>query len=135
MKTVKPFIAITLIMLAAGFFTQIAAQNMSNSVIHHRVKFPKGRTSTVLKGQADYAMSYVYLIGAGKDQNMKVHLVSKNSQLTLSLIAPDTETMDKGFGVTDWMGRLPQTGEYKIVVVMNDPEAENVSYSLEIEIK
>jgi hypothetical protein len=127
--------AIALVSLVAGGIAQSSAQNMSGTVVERRVKFAKGKTSAVLRGRANYGMSYVYHVGAQRGQKMSVRLTSDRGLATFSLIAPDTQTVENGFGVRDWSGDLPQTGDYSIVVVMNEEKAANVPYALEVIIR
>lgn len=121
--------------LFAGDSLAVRGQNMSGSVVKQRVRFAKGKSSTTLLGKAKYTMSYVYELGAQKDQTMSIHLASRNNLVQFSLIRPDQETMDKAFLVTDWQGKLPQKGDYSIVLVMNDDKAKVVDYTLDIEVK
>lgn len=132
-KLVMTVIA-TVAMLVGGSI-QSPAQNMSGTVVEHRVKFAKGKTSTTLPGKAKYGMSYVYYVGAPKGQRMSVQVKSNRGLVTFSLIAPDTQTIENAFLVKDWTGDLPQTGDYSIVVVMNNEKASNVPYTLEVAIR
>lgn len=129
---------LSLILLAhlLSSISQILAQNMQHTVVKHRVKFEPGKTKAILRGKANYGMSYVYLVGARKEQTMEVHLTSKDSVVKFSLIAPEEEeSMDHAFLVSDWTGKLPRSGDYSIVVVMNEEAAANVAYALEVAIK
>jgi hypothetical protein len=119
-----------------GSLPQILAQNMQHTVVERRVKFAPGKSKAILRGKANYAMSYVYLVGARKEQTMEVHLNSKGSIVKFSLIAPkETQSMDKAFLVSGWTGKLPASGEYSIVVVMNEKDTAKVAYTLEVAIK
>jgi hypothetical protein len=132
------YIIIPLILLAhlPGSMPQIGAQNMKHTVVERRVKFAPGKTKAILRGKANYAMSYVYLVGARKDQTMEVHLNSKGSLAKFSITAPKaTESIEGAFLVSDWTGKLPESGDYTIVVVMNEEKAANVAYTLEVAIK
>lgn len=127
--------SIALVSLMAGGISTSSAQNMSGTVVERRVKFARGKTSATLRGRANYAMSYVYQVGAEKGQQMNVRLTSNRGLVTFSLIAPDSQTLDDAFGVRDWSGELPRTGDYSIVVVMNEKQAANVPYALEVTIR
>ncbi len=124
-----------LVALLVGGSLQTPAQNMGGTVVERRVKFAKGKTSVTLRGKAKYGMSYVYHVRAQKGQQMSVQLKSARGLVTLSLISPDTQTVENAFGTRDWSGELPQTGDYSIVVVMNDEKSANVPYALEITIR
>lgn len=113
----------------------ISAQNMQNTVVKKQVKFARGQNKATLRGNAKYAMSYVFNLGAKAGQKMEIRLTGKNSELSFSLVAPDEETIDGAFGVSEWSGELPASGNYSIVVVMNDENAASVPYMLDVKIK
>ena len=127
--------AMALVALLVAGSIQSPAQNMSGTVVERRVKFAKGKTSITLRGKANYGMSYVYNVSARKGQRMSVQLKSDRGLVALSLIAPDARTVENAFLIKDWSGDLAQTGDYSIVVVMNDEKASNVPYSLEVTIR
>ena len=135
-KFVKTFAVFALAFLIFGAAQTASAQNMSGSVVTKQVKFAKGKSSAVLKESAKYAMSYIYEIRVRKGQTATLNLAGKNSELSFSLIAPDEETVEDAFGVTDWAGKLAQSGKYTIVVVMNDENAKTaVPFTLKVEVK
>ena len=112
------------------------AQNMEHTVVTKEVKFAKGKSKATVSGSAKYGMSYVFELGAKEGQTMSLDLVGKNSQLTFSLTAPpDDDTVENAFGVTKWSGKVPKSGKYSIVVVMNDEHARSIPFTLEIAIK
>lgn len=126
--------AVILSVVYIGGATEVSAQNMSNTVVKKQVKFARGANKATLRGSAKYGMSYVFNLGAKAGQTMKIRLNGKNSELSFSLIAPNEETMEDAFGVSDWSGELPQSGNYSIVVVMNDENAARVPFTLDVEI-
>lgn len=125
--------AMFLIFFTGGAIT-VSAQNMQNTVITKQVKFARGQNKANLRGNAKYGMSYVFDLKARKGQTMEIRLTGKNPDLSFSLIAPDDQTIDGAFGVSNWSGELPQSGIYSIVVVMNDENAASVPYSLDVKI-
>jgi hypothetical protein len=124
------FPVVFVIMLLCGT-TIVCAQ--SGTVITKQIKFTRGQNNVVLKGKAKYAMSYVYELVAKKGQTLEIGLIGKNSELKFSLILPDDETVENGFAVKKWSGKLPQNGKYKIVIVMNDENA-TVTYQLAVKV-
>ena len=129
-------IFLTLLAHLIGGPSQTPAQSMRHTVVERRVKFAQGKSKAILRGKANYAMSYVYLVGARKDQTMEVRLSSKGSVVKFSIVAPEeTKGIDDAFLVSDWKGKLPATGDYSIVVVMNEKDIANVAYALEVAIK
>ena len=125
--------AIAFLMLTVG--EEVSGQNMAGTVVTKDVKFARGKSQATLRGTAKYGRSYVFDLGARSGQTMDISLLGKNPQLTFSLIAPDTETIDGAFGVANWSGDLPQSGKYSIVVAMNDENASGVPFSLTVKIK
>jgi hypothetical protein len=126
--------AIVFTVIFIGSSTAVSAQNMQGTVVKKQVKFARGQNKATLRGTAKYGMSYVFNLGAKAGQTMEIRLTGKNSELSFSLIAPDEETMEGGFGVTDWSGELPQSGNYSIIVVMNDENARGVPFTLNVKI-
>lgn len=115
--------------------TNAAAQNMSGTVTTKEIKFAKGKHEATVKGSARYARSYVYTLGAKEGQTMSVSVSAKDRELSFSVISPDGETIDGAFLVTQWSGSLPMNGRYRIVLVMNDENADAVPFTLKAKIK
>ncbi|HLM60499.1 MAG TPA: hypothetical protein VK308_06835 [Pyrinomonadaceae bacterium] len=126
--------AIVFTVIFIGGSTAISAQNMQNTVVKKQVKFARGQNKATLRGTAKYGMSYVFNLGAKAGQTMEIRLAGRNSELSFSVIAPDEETMEGAFGVSDWSGELPQSGNYSVVVVMNDENARAVPFTLVVKI-
>ncbi len=131
------FILIPLILLGlhCGSIPRSFAQNMQHTVVERRVRFSRGQSKAILRGKANYAMSYVYIVRAGAGQNMELHLKSRDEAVRFSLIPPEeTQSMENAFLVSQWSGTLPQTGDYRIIVVMNEKELSKIRYTLEVAI-
>jgi hypothetical protein len=95
-----------------------------------RVRFPKGRTSTILKGAVVRGTSDAYLLGAAAGQTMTVHVSSRENNATFTITAPDGATLVEE--IDDWSGELPSRGDYRIEVA---PTRGNATYTLEITIR
>lgn len=135
---INPLNRVGIVLIFAAFLVlagSASAQNMSGTVVTKEVKFAKGKHEASVTGRAKYGMSYVYRLGAKGGQTMDVTLKSNNRDLTFSIIGPDDETLEDAFGVTDFSGKLPANGKYSVVVVLNDPNAGSVFYSLTAGIK
>ena len=111
------------------------AQNMGGTVREKRIRFARGRTTAVVKGSIAYGRSNVYTLGAGAGQTMTLHIASANRQVSFSLIAPGGETVENAFGVRDWSGELPESGDYTITVVNNRERGAASPYTLEVTIR
>lgn len=130
---INRYLVACVLVLVIAFGVQ--AQNQSHTVTKRYINFKKGQTIAVLSGNAKYARSYVYVFRANSGQMMTVNLVSARRNATFSLIEPDGDTINNAFGVTRWSGKLPSTGEYNIVIVMNNKRVRNISYRLKLAIQ
>ena len=106
-----------------------------------RVKFPRGRTTVVLKGRTTGGPSesggmdpIAYQLRAKRGQEMTLHLTSAKGNAVLIVYAPGMELMEGVENGTDWRGTLPMTGDYEIVVYPED-EMTNTAFTLEISIR
>jgi hypothetical protein len=105
------------------------------------VKFPKGRTTVVLKGRTTGGPSesggmdpITYSLRARKGQTLTLHLISAKKNAVFGVWAPGMNPMDLGQNPTDWSGKLPATGVYEISVWPED-EATNTTFTLEVTIR
>ena len=106
-----------------------------------RVKFPKGRTTVILKGRTTGGPSesggmdpIAYHVRARKGQTMTLHLTSAKGNAVFGVYAPGMNPMDVGTNAKDWSGTLPKTGDYEIMVFPED-EATNTAFTLELTIR
>lgn len=123
-------IGLFLLLAAALSLTAVAADGITK-----RIKFAKGRTSatasgTVIRGDRD-----TYILGAGGGQTMTVRITSLENNAVFQIEAPDGSFLDKA-GETDdakrWNGRLPESGDYKIIV---GGTRGNASYKVTVSIR
>ena len=105
------------------------------------VKFPKGRTTVILKGRTTGGPSesggmdpITYRLVAKRGQTMTLHLVSAKNNAIFGVWAPGMEPMDLGENPTDWSGTLPKSGAYEISVWPED-EATDTTFTLEVTIR
>jgi len=105
------------------------------------VKFPKGRTTVILKNKTTGGPSesggmdpIAYHVRARKGQQMILHLTSAKGNAIFGLYAPGMDIIEVGPSAKDWTGTLPKTGEYEIMVFPED-EATNTTFTLELTIR
>src|SRR6267378_515855 len=80
-----------------------------------RIKFPRGRTTTVERGSVHRGMSHDYLLKARAGQTMTVHLAARGG-VNFDILTPGaTDTVAQG--AKDWSGDLPESGDYRINVL------------------
>ena len=106
-----------------------------------RVRFPKGRTTVILKGKTTGGPSesggmdpIAYRFRARKGQTMILHLTSAKRNAVFGVYAPGMDLMEGAQNGTDWEGTLPKTGEYEIIVFPED-EMTNTTFTLELTIR
>lgn len=119
----------TLVLFAS--LTGVTAQK-GKSVIR-RVNFPRGRTTTVLKGTVRRGLSHDYLLRARAGQTMTLHLTTAVGGMSLTILRPDGETWV--YDVKDWSGQLPSTGTYRINVLPDTTTEAPTRYALEVMIR
>jgi hypothetical protein len=105
------------------------------------VRFPKGRTTVILKGRTTGGPSesggmdpIAYRLRARKGQTMTLHLTSAKKNAVFGVWAPGMEPMEMPQNATDWSGTLPKTGVYEIAVWPED-EMTNTTFTLEVTIR
>lgn len=97
---------------------------------HRRVQFPRGASSTTVRGKASLVLPDTYLIGARAGQVMTVQLTAPRKSVRFMVMTPKTNLIaDNSRG---WSGALPENGDYTIIV---DADETGGTYSLTITIK
>jgi hypothetical protein len=122
-------LAATLVLFAS--FTAATAQK-GRSVVRH-VNFPRGRTTTVLRGTVRRGLSHDYLVRARAGQTMTLHLTTNAAGMSLTILKPDGESWIDD--TKDWSGELPSSGTYRINVLPDTTTERPTQYALEIMIR
>jgi hypothetical protein len=106
-----------------------------------RVKFPKGRTTVILKNKTTGGPSesggmdpIAYHVRARKGQQMTLHLTSAKHNAVFGVYAPGMDLIEGAQTVKDWTGTLPKTGDYEIIVFPED-ETTNTTFTLELTVR
>jgi hypothetical protein len=113
----------------------IAGTVLAQTGLTQRVRFPRGRTTAVLKGAVVRATQNRYILGARGGQTMTVHITSKEKNAVFTILDPDATALpgtEEGADATDWSGELPSSGDYSIWV---SPTRGNATYTLEVTIR
>jgi hypothetical protein len=97
--------------------------------INKRVRFARGRTTSVIKDTVRLCTSHVYSLRAREGQTMSVHLAT-GDKTSFTVYTP-TDTVVDADGVKDWSGQLPETGQYQIIVATD----ATAPYTLEVTIR
>jgi hypothetical protein len=106
----------------------------------HRVSFPAGAVSTLLKGQLKGDQTVDYVLRAGAGQTLSVELKGSNPQNNFNVMAAgsDTALFIGSTSGTSFRGLLPSDGDVRVRVYLMRPAArrgETGSYSLRLGIK
>jgi hypothetical protein len=109
-----------------------AAAQKGRSVVR-TINFPRGWTTTVLRGTVRRGLSHDYLLRARRGQTMTLHLATTAGGMSLTILRPDGETWI--YDVKDWSGELPSTGTYRINVLPDTTTEQPTRYALEVMIK
>ena len=109
------------------------ALSMQDTVVR-RVRFPRGRTTTVLKGTIVNDAMNQYLLSARAGQTMSVHVTSPRGKAQFDVFPRNDRQglADSAEDVKDWEGKLPQSGDYVISVYST---GGNTRYTLEVTIR
>ena len=134
----RTLITIMLLLTAA---TAIAL-GQKGTIITRRVQFERGQTSTTLKGKASWGASYVYLLRARAGQTLTVRVTGApdftiyppGKRPSANTSAEDV-ALKGTFGVKDWSGQLPASGEYAIWLSHAEPEVSMAGDTLEVSIR
>jgi hypothetical protein len=107
---------------------------------NERIRFTSGKSSAVVKGKLSSRKQKTYLIGARAGQTIEIKITDggANHDVVFSLIAPDGVNLmgdeEGGDGYdSDWKGKLPKTGDYKIEV--GAIESKNVNFKMTVTIR
>lgn len=118
--------AMTVMLLSA---TIVPAQSGKTQ----RVRFARGRTSTVIRGAVVRGTRDNYILGASAGQTMYVHLSSREGNASFTIYVPGrSDVLASAVDVTDWEGSLPFSGDLVIEV---GPTRGNANYTLEVTIR
>ena len=124
--SLKAFIIAVLLMFLA---TEPLAKG-----IRKRVQFPRGLSGVTLKGSVIRGDRDEYFLKAGKGQLMKVKITSEEDNAVFQIYAPNRRALkgaDEGDDAMQWNGKLPLSGDYRIIV---GGTRGNASYSISIAI-
>ncbi len=99
------------------------------------VKFEPGKSSATIKNSVLRGTRDIYLLGASRQQVMTITLTSQENNAVFDLMAPPDSTANRRVmreGIRELTVRLPQSGDYQIVV---GPTRGNASYRLFVSVK
>jgi len=103
-----------------------------------KIRFAAGAASATVNGKlSEIKPEVAYLVGARKGQNLEIKMAGDiKDKLAAYIIAPDGSNAFSFISENDvstWRVKLPQKGDYKIVVYAND--RENANYKMTVTIR
>jgi hypothetical protein len=97
-----------------------------------RVRFARGRTTTVIKDAVVRGTRDRYILGARRGQTLTVHITSLEDNAVFDIRRVGSrQTLPGAEETVDWSGELPRNGDYVIVV---GGTRGNATYTLELTI-
>ena len=133
MNPIRRPAAITSILTVLVLMTSAVILAQKGTSIVTRIRFARGRTTTVERGSVHRGMSHDYLLKASAGQTMTVHLVARGD-VSFDVLTPgasDALAQD----TKDWSGELPRSGDYRINVLPDTTTERSIPYSLEVTVR
>lgn len=127
----KLIVGCLLFVSGMGFATPRPVLAQDRTTVVKKVQFERGRTTAILKNTIRRGTNHHYLLRARGGQTMIVHLVGKQTGLTVYTPGGGA-AIEAADGVKDWEGPLPEDGEYTIEIAT---DARTAPYTLEVTIR
>lgn len=115
---------------AFGSINVSAQEREQDQEINYSVRFGRGKTSTSIARRIELGTSHNYSFAAKKGQTMRVTLTTGNAT-SFTIFSPTEGILENADGVLRWTGKLPESGEYSILIGTD----RSAKYTLEISIK
>ncbi|MFO1519058.1 MAG: hypothetical protein U1F57_05280 [bacterium] len=125
----KNFVRFPIMWVLFFLFLASTVQAQTDSV--RRLKFQRGHSSAVVRGNLSCDQTVTYLVGAKAGQKMSVHLSGKGAAYRLG--TPNGGALQGGKAVNRSTDDLDESGDYKISVECWKQAAS--SYELEVVIQ
>ncbi|HVG33558.1 MAG TPA: hypothetical protein VM911_10770 [Pyrinomonadaceae bacterium] len=133
MTQIRKRAGIHALLMAALLLITATTASTAQSDRTRRVRFQRGRTSTVIKDAVVRGTRDRYVLGARRGQTLIVHITSLENNAVFDIYARGAKrTLDGAQETTDWTGELPRSGDYVIEV---GGTRGNASYTLEVTIR
>jgi hypothetical protein len=116
-------------------FVLAMASITSADGVTKRIKFARGKSSAVVSGAVIRGDRDTYILGAGVGQRMTVRITSTENNAVFQVMDDDGNYLQNAGeedDATDWTGKLPWKGDYKIIV---GGTRGNASYRLSVSIQ
>ena len=120
--------------LLFAFALTFAAVTSADGV-NKRLRFARGKSSTVVSGAVIRGDRDTFTVGAKSGQTMSVKITSTENNAVFQIQDADGNFLagaDEGDDAKRWSGELPSNGDYKIIV---GGTRGNATYKLTVSIK
>jgi hypothetical protein len=121
--------------VAVGFICAFTVSSVFAQGVKQKVRFPRGTSSTTIRGAVVRGDRDRYYLGAKRGQTMTVKITSAEKNAVFQIYFHGEEESLPGAGdgddATEWSGELPIDNDYVIVV---GGTRGNASYTLKISI-
>jgi hypothetical protein len=133
MTQIQSWTKIRALVVTALLLLVTASGTQAQSDRTRRVRFPRGRTTTVIKDAVVRGTQDRYILRASAGQTLTVHITSLEDNADFNVYRTGSRrTLEGAQETTDWSGELPRTGDYTIEV---GPTRGNATYTLEVTIR
>jgi len=94
----------------------------------------RGNTTATVKGTIPNTLEvHEYIFSARKGQNLTVGLFSTREDIGFFIVRPNGENLSDEVELRSWNGKLPEGGEYHIII--NTSEKGAARYTLELTVE
>jgi hypothetical protein len=122
-----------LTVLASLAAVTVGAGETRGTFSEQRVYFARGAHGATLRGQVSRDQAILYIVGAKAGQSMTVKL-DGDAKTSFDLAGPkDSSGQVMASSETEWAGKLPDNGDYKIFVFTED--RVNAPFTLKITVE
>jgi len=108
---------------------------VSAKVFHKTIHFERGASSAAVQGAVVRGDRDIYMLSASAGQEMVVNVDSRENNAAIVIHAPGNRMLPgaaDGDDASNWRGRLPVSGAYRIEV---GPTRGNSEYTLTVSIR
>ncbi|MGL5132255.1 MAG: serine/threonine protein kinase, partial [Planktothrix sp.] len=107
-------------------------KNLEAGTAWERVEFASKKTQKTLKDRLKPGEGKIYIARFNKNQVLQVHLKSPKSSTLLSIYTQKAQSLLEDSPKNRWLsGRLPDSGDYQVVVVSKSSQPFDYELTLE----
>lgn len=120
------------VLLVCSLFHLPPTSSAQHARSPQRIYFPRHRVSTSVKGTLRRGATREYMLRAAEGETMNVKVCSADKTVLFDVgLRRASLIRDEGF-TDSWSGTLPETGDYKIIVVTESHKPQ--TYTLDVSV-